>query len=650
MLSRLDIALYVVLGILTIFLSSIVSIVFITSKQLRQHPSGLIACISICEVIMAYHSIIFVIGVNQYIKNVRIQEIIILFTFSDKQSVPWLCGINQLILSGATISCICYNIAICLDLVITLYNPLIPGDIRKKWYHALNFIAVVYFTTFVNTVNGFISKCESNQSNRLEIMNTASVGILLLIYLAAGIISIAYAAYRFSSGLKLESKTTRKYLIRHIFYVSLFILCWTWPATSYLLTKYDDINYTIDTIAIACTGCSGFFLGLIRISDPVVWKHIKALYRNETQKNKNGIESDDSWNEPISVVVQSKLNEELTHCIFESLHYNFLKQKAKDQEDATLSDYNSMKSYNIIDHSRPLSVWGVRDSKINGIVLEVYAPAVFADILKSSNITLDEVLNSLDPQNNYQASVDISAGKSGSFFLFTKDRRFSIKTIKKREKNLMINFLKDYHEHIIKFKYSLLCRVYGVFVLKIPGVAAVNILLMENLFYEFKPELVFDIKGSTAGRTSKNKKAYSGPLKDLDFIELNEKLALDQEDIKKIEFNLLKDLKLLKKNKLMDYSMLIGTISTYVKSDKLRKSYNSLDKQKTYHFGIIDFLTEYGYLKSFERSFNALRYGSKVKKVSVANPASYSNRLFNFIFSVVVPVARKNSSILTKDD
>lgn len=648
MLSDLNISLYVSLGFLTIFLSSIVAIAFISSKELRQHPSGLLASLSISEVVMAYHSIIFALGSRDYIRALRVEQILVLGIVNNENSVDWLCGTNQIILSAATISCICYNIAICLDLVITLYNPLIPGSVRKRWYHMVTFCAVTYFTVFVNTINDFVSKCESNPSYRLEIMNTASVNILLMIYLAIGITSIIYSAYRFANGLKLESEATTKYLVRHVVYVSLFIFCWVLPAISYIMKNYvDHQNGDVDTVAIATTSSSGFFLGLIRISDPVVWKRIRRITTLDANK-KN--EDDDAWTQPISVVVQGKLNTELTHCIFESLHYIFLHLKgSKIDEDAIEnSDYRRKKTHKITENMRPMTIWGVRDSKIDGVELDTYAPDIFINIIEKSGISIDEILHSLDPANNIENKVDESAGKSGSFFLFTKDKRLSIKTIKRSERQIMCRFLKDYHEHLTIFRNSLLCRIFGVFVLKIPGVAAVDILLMQNVFYGLKPLRVYDIKGSTAGRSSK--KMQEGPLKDLDFLNSAEKLILRKEDINEIEFNLLKDLKLLKSMKLMDYSMLIGISDCSENSNIEGPNFRSIDGQQVYTFGIIDFLTQYGYLKSLERSFTALRYGKNVKKASVANPSMYSNRFFNFIFSVIIPITRRSSSFVIKDD
>ena len=40
------------------------------------------------------------------------------------------------------------------------------------------------------------------------------------------------------------------------------------------------------------------------------------------------------------------------------------------------------------------------------------------------------------------------SGKSGSFFFFSKDNKFLIKTLKKQEKKLFLNMIDDYIDHI----------------------------------------------------------------------------------------------------------------------------------------------------------------------------------------------------------
>jgi hypothetical protein len=248
MLPTVDLALYCSLGLLTIIMSSLVAFAFISSKELRQHPSGLLVAISICEVVMAYHTIIFVYDNEGYVDRLKLNLIFALFTNSQSESLRILCRANNIIIAASTIACICYNIAVCLDLIITLYNPLVTGSIRKKWYHSLTALATTYFTIYIYFYSEFIDECRSNEAHRLEIMNTGSVNILLSIYLAIAILSIIYAAVRFAAGLKLECSTMKSYLRRHVAYVAIFVFCWAWPAASYLLKRYHANKQTTDTI------------------------------------------------------------------------------------------------------------------------------------------------------------------------------------------------------------------------------------------------------------------------------------------------------------------------------------------------------------------------------------------------------------------
>ena len=56
-----------------------------------------------------------------------------------------------------------------------------------------------------------------------------------------------------------------------------------------------------------------------------------------------------------------------------------------------------------------------------------------------------------------------STGKSGSFFYYTSDGKFMLKTIRKEEFKLMQKMLKDYYEHVSeKNTDSLICRIFGL--------------------------------------------------------------------------------------------------------------------------------------------------------------------------------------------
>ena len=56
-----------------------------------------------------------------------------------------------------------------------------------------------------------------------------------------------------------------------------------------------------------------------------------------------------------------------------------------------------------------------------------------------------------------------SSGKSGSFFFYSSDGRFMLKTIKKSEFDLLMKILPDYYDHLTKNPNTLITRYYGLY-------------------------------------------------------------------------------------------------------------------------------------------------------------------------------------------
>jgi len=74
--------------------------------------------------------------------------------------------------------------------------------------------------------------------------------------------------------------------------------------------------------------------------------------------------------------------------------------------------------------------------------------------------------SSLNPMMNKDnmSKIKESEGKSGSFFFFSHDGRFLIKTISNNELNTMIGrFMESYHEYMGDNPDSLIARVYGIY-------------------------------------------------------------------------------------------------------------------------------------------------------------------------------------------
>lgn len=159
--------------------------------------------------------------------------------------------------------------------------------------------------------------------------------------------------------------------------------------------------------------------------------------------------------------------------------------------------------------------------------------------MELDNISPKDMMTSLSVEANrnmvFQAGE--GAGKSGSFFFFSHDSRFLIKTLKGNEKSIFLNMLDDYIAHIIKYdNKSLLARIYGVFTIKTNYFDPLDIIIMQNtsmLQSNEHPKMIFDLKGSTAGRYTpcapkfwhKNLN-HSKCLKDLNFQEINNDISL----------------------------------------------------------------------------------------------------------------------------
>mmetsp|Transcript_48589 Transcript_48589/g.65997 ORF Transcript_48589/g.65997 Transcript_48589/m.65997 type:complete len:105 (+) Transcript_48589:910-1224(+) len=95
------------------------------------------------------------------------------------------------------------------------------------------------------------------------------------------------------------------------------------------------------------------------------------------------------------------------------------------------------------------------------------------------------------------------AGKSGSFFFFSHDRKFIIKTMVQSELDLFMKILPDYIKHLETNKTSLIAKIFGVFTVRAESIDRVSIILMENtLRLKNNDDLkyVFDLKGSIVKR------------------------------------------------------------------------------------------------------------------------------------------------------
>ena len=89
---------------------------------------------------------------------------------------------------------------------------------------------------------------------------------------------------------------------------------------------------------------------------------------------------------------------------------------------------------------------------------------------------------SLSPKYNFEQVFQAGegAGASGSFFFFSHDKRFIIKTMTSDELILFQKIHQGLASHHKRNPYSLLAKIVGVFTVKSKRTNDVHIMLMEN--------------------------------------------------------------------------------------------------------------------------------------------------------------------------
>ena len=337
------------------------------------------------------------------------------------------------------------------------------------------------------------------------------------------------------------------------------------------------------------------------------------------------------WNMPVSFLMQENMKSNTTLCILSGIF-----EVIKGCDFAYKADFNpeyeavKIKKHKIWFSKVKYKIPGLNFYSHPFFIIEEYCPVIFNRLRVLEGIKKEVFLESLDPENNQKTlfSLHMEQGGSGSLFIFTEGNNFVIKVLQKSERKFFIEtLLLDYLDHIEKNCESLLNRILGVFTIKIPGLAPLELILSQSLL---KGNIVkyYDIKGSSYNRHVSNidYDTFKGPFKDTDFINENERLCLEDYQRLSIKENINKDFNLLLKHEIMDYSLLV--IILLNGSDKC---FHDLKSNRWYRFGIIDFLGEYSFKRKAEYYLKKMRYGKNIKMCSVMKPHSYYSRIVEFI-------------------
>ncbi|KOS18223.1 Phosphatidylinositol 4-phosphate 5-kinase its3 [Escovopsis weberi] len=189
-----------------------------------------------------------------------------------------------------------------------------------------------------------------------------------------------------------------------------------------------------------------------------------------------------------------------------------------------------------------------------------YAPWVFRHLRGAFRLDAADYLMSLT--GKYILSELGSPGKSGSFFYFSRDYKYIIKTIHHAEHKFLRKILRQYWVHVKENPNTLLSQFYGLHRVKTPYGKKIHFVVMNNLFPPHRDiHTTFDLKGSTIGRDTKEDaqgKNSRPTLKDLNWLRRKQHLELGIQKKQLFLQQLQRDVGLLKRLHIMDYSLLVG--------------------------------------------------------------------------------------------
>ena len=529
--------------------------------------------------------------------------------------------------------------------------------IKQPFSHSKNKVNIFYFLSVILLVISIIIEFSFYRRDIFSYYLYVN-DVMYFIFVIIGIISIVFVIIRFCLHKPLIQSLKNFFAMRHIIY----ILC----LSGILVADLSFIN-------------SGKFVrNIIVFSLGIIMSGIKTseklFFCGKDSRKK-------SRKKGASIMVSSNLNVEFICCILYGMTDIFTRNKngKDDNKNDEKRKTHSIKYLNTFDNKASnirSSILEINPEKNNGLldetneegensnngedaVITEYYPQKFDDLRKKDGITDDIIIKSFSPIKNKSviAKMGESKGKSGSFFFYSYDRKFIIKTITNEEKETMKEILLEYYNYVKEHESTLITKIYGVYTLLIKNASSVNVILMQNLFgcSPMHIQRMFDLKGSTVQRKTKDVQNWKKDqvLKDMDYqwiTQVERKLInFNLSDINEIKINMENDIGFYKRLSLMDYSLLFvivdypniidpdyNQIVGLLEDPKYKGHvYTSDNKNYIYIVGIIDYLQKYNNKKRIETFFKGIYFGKEKNMISCVEPGFYGERFQDFMLKNV---------------
>ncbi|KAK2626233.1 hypothetical protein QTJ16_004495 [Diplocarpon rosae] len=287
--------------------------------------------------------------------------------------------------------------------------------------------------------------------------------------------------------------------------------------------------------------------------DAILWA--EAVRQKRASKRRRKEDEDDDRVVVGTKVDQNHVNWVTAYNMLTGIRFTVSRTNAKLDRPLTDADFEARHKFSFDITGNELTPSAKYDFKFKD-----YAPWVFRHLRAKFKLDPADYLMSLT--SKYILSELGSPGKSGSFFYFSRDYKYIIKTIHHAEHKFLRKILKEYYAHVEENPNTLLSQFYGLHRVKMPYGRKIHFVVMNNLFPPHRDiHKTFDLKGSTIGRDFKEEDLEKNPratLKDLNWLRRNMHLEFGPEKKRLFFEQMEKDVHLLQRLKIMDYSMLVG--------------------------------------------------------------------------------------------
>lgn len=308
-------------------------------------------------------------------------------------------------------------------------------------------------------------------------------------------------------------------------------------------------------ISFVASMSTGLFMGVIRLFEPYFFFLFKKAFFTLFGQPYTEEQLDEKQNQitdTTNAFLKSSLNIELVHIILKAISEECTKIEDAVSRDCKVLDQDfdhrrkfflheieikDPKEWRLVDVAKQTDNFKLLEEESSNddfliinedIEIKEIAPKVFAAIRVSDGITNEMIRESLSPENNREMvfKAGEGQGKSGSFFFFSHDRKFIIKTMNTEEFNTFHKIFERYFEHVQKYKNSLITRIYGIYTVKKEKIEPVHCILMGNTICSANDgkliKYIFDLKGSLINREVEMKKNHkpSSVLKDKNLLDI----------------------------------------------------------------------------------------------------------------------------------